>query len=43
MTALARPGAILLPASPGFYLHPKSVEDLVDFMLDKVISYIPGL
>ena len=43
MTALARAGAILLPASPGFYLHPKSVEDLVDFMVDKVISYIPGL
>jgi 4-hydroxy-3-polyprenylbenzoate decarboxylase len=43
MTALARAGAIILPASPGFYLHPKTLDDLVDFMVDKVISFIPGM
>lgn len=42
MTALARAGAIILPASPGFYLHPKTIEDLADFMGDKVLSYLPG-
>ena len=41
MAALARAGAMILPASPGFYMQPKSVEDLVDFMVDKVISYLP--
>lgn len=39
--ALARAGAIILPASPGFYLKPASIEDLVDFMVDKVLSYLP--
>lgn len=41
MTELARAGAIILPASPGFYLKPKTIEDLVDFMVDKVLSYLP--
>jgi flavin prenyltransferase len=41
MTALARAGAVILPASPGFYLKPKSLEDIVDFMVDKAISYLP--
>lgn len=39
--ALARAGAVILPAAPGFYLKPKSLEDLVDFMVDKVLSYLP--
>ena len=39
--ALARAGAIILPASPGFYLKPKSMDDLVNFMVDKVLSYLP--
>ncbi len=39
--ALARAGAIILPASPGFYLKPKSMDDLIDFMVDKVLSYLP--
>lgn len=39
--ALARAGAIILPASPGFYLKPQSLTDLVDFMIDKVLSYLP--
>lgn len=41
MAALAGAGAVILPASPGFYLKPKTMEDLVDFMVDKVISYLP--
>ena len=41
MLSLARAGAIILPASPGFYLKPDSIEDLADFMVDKMISYLP--
>lgn len=41
MLALSRAGAVILPASPGFYLKPKTLEDVIDFMVDKVISYLP--
>ncbi len=41
MLALARAGVVILPASPGFYLKPKTIEDVVDFMVDKMISYLP--
>lgn len=41
MLALARAGAIVLPASPGFYLKPETLDDLVNFMVDKVLSYLP--
>jgi 4-hydroxy-3-polyprenylbenzoate decarboxylase len=39
--AVARAGAIVLPASPGFYLKPANLDDLVNFMVDKVLSYLP--
>ncbi len=38
LTALAEAGAIILPASPGFYHNPRSVEDLVDFIVAKVLD-----
>ncbi len=41
--ALSRAGAVILPASPGFYLKPKTLDDLINFMVDKVLSYLPGL
>ncbi len=31
-------GACVLPASPGFYHHPRSVEDLVEFVVARVLS-----
>lgn len=37
MATLARAGAILLPAMPGFYHRPESVEDLVRFVVAKVL------
>ena len=36
MTKLARAGAVILPASPGFYTRPKTLDDLVDFLVAKV-------
>jgi 4-hydroxy-3-polyprenylbenzoate decarboxylase len=40
MLRLARAGAVILPASPGFYHHPRSVEALVDFVVARVLDQI---
>ena len=33
---LARAGAVIAPACPGFYLHPKTLDDLIDFVVARV-------
>lgn len=38
LTALCEAGAIILPAMPGFYHHPQTVQDLVDFLAGKVLA-----
>ncbi len=38
MLKLARAGAIVLPAMPGFYHRPRTVQDLVDFVVGKVLD-----
>jgi 4-hydroxy-3-polyprenylbenzoate decarboxylase len=38
MLRLARAGATILPACPGFYHSPKKVGDLVDFIVGKVMD-----
>ena len=38
MLELARLGAIVLPAMPGFYHRPTSVQDLVDFVVSKILD-----
>ena len=40
MLKLARAGAVILPANPGFYHHPKRVEDLVDFVVARVLDHV---
>ncbi len=40
MLALARAGADVLPACPGFYHRPESVSDLVDFVAARALSRI---
>ncbi len=35
---LARAGARIIPAMPAFYHRPKSVEDLVDYMVGKILD-----
>lgn len=37
---LARAGAVILPASPGFYHHPNTVEQLVDFVVARVMDQL---
>ena len=38
MLKLARLGVIVLPAMPGFYQRPKTVADLVDFVVGKILD-----
>lgn len=40
MLRLTRMGVIVLPASPGFYQHPRSVSDLVDFVVARILSVL---
>jgi len=40
MLKLARAGAVILPPAPGFYAHPQSVADLVDFVVARVLDHL---
>ena len=40
MQKLVQCGAIILPANPGFYHHPKSVQDLVDFVVARILDHL---
>lgn len=37
---LARLGVIIMPASPGFYPKPRSVEQMVDFMVGRILDQL---
>jgi 4-hydroxy-3-polyprenylbenzoate decarboxylase len=38
MLSLKRSGAIILPASPGFYHQPDSVADIIDFIVARILK-----
>lgn len=40
LTQLTRAGAIVIPASPGFYHRPSSIADLVDFVVARVLDHL---
>lgn len=40
MRKLTLAGAIVCPTNPGFYLGPKSIEDIVDFVVGKVLDLL---
>ena len=40
MTSLSEMGAIIAPPIPGFYNHPKTVMDIVDHSVDRVLDLI---
>jgi 4-hydroxy-3-polyprenylbenzoate decarboxylase len=40
MARLARAGAVILPPSPGFYTHPQTVADMVDFVVARVLDQL---
>ena len=40
MLSLTRMGAVILPASPGFYHQPQSIQDLVDFVVARILNQL---
>ncbi|MCD4500021.1 flavin prenyltransferase UbiX [Chromobacterium vaccinii] len=40
MLDLARLGVVILPPAPGFYTHPKSVDDMVDFVVSRILDQL---
>lgn len=40
MARLSRLGAVILPAMPGFYHHPESIDDLASFISGKILDQL---
>jgi 4-hydroxy-3-polyprenylbenzoate decarboxylase len=40
MLRVTRAGAVVLPASPGFYHKPASIDDLVNFVVARVLDHL---
>ncbi len=40
MLRLVRAGAIVMPAAPGYYNKPQSIQDLVDFMVARILDHL---
>ncbi len=40
MLKLARLGVVILPPNPGFYHQPKTIDDLVDFVVARILDQL---
>ncbi|QJR34435.1 UbiX family flavin prenyltransferase [Gemmatimonas groenlandica] len=40
LTQVTRAGATVIPAAPGFYHKPASIDDLVDFIVARVLDHL---
>jgi len=40
MLKLARNGVVIMPANPGFYHHPENVQDMVDFVVARILDHL---
>jgi 4-hydroxy-3-polyprenylbenzoate decarboxylase len=40
MLKLTQLGAIIIPASPGFYMQPRTVEELIDFIVARILDQL---
>ncbi|MAM89776.1 MAG: aromatic acid decarboxylase [unclassified Hahellaceae] len=40
MLTLSQAGAVILPAAPGFYHKPRQIEDLIDFVVARILQQL---
>jgi flavin prenyltransferase len=40
MLKLARMGVVIMPPSPGFYHQPRAIDDLVDFVVARILDHL---
>ena len=40
MCHLSKVGAKIIPAMPGFYHHPQTMDDLINFVVRKILGYL---
>lgn len=40
MLKLTKMGVVVLPASPGFYHKPRTIDDLIDFVVARILSQL---
>lgn len=40
MKAVTEAGAIVLPASPGFYNHPQSIDDIINMIAGRILYHL---
>lgn len=38
MVSITEAGGVIIPCSPGFYMHPESLDDIINFMVGKVLD-----
>jgi len=40
MLKLSHAGAVIMPPNPGFYNHPQNVQDIVDFVVARILDHL---
>ncbi|WP_432470732.1 flavin prenyltransferase UbiX [Amphritea sp. HPY] len=40
MLKLTRMGAVVIPASPGFYNRPQTIDDMIDFVVARILNQL---
>jgi len=40
LTTLSELGVVVLPAAPAYYLHPKTIDDVTDFLAGRVLDHL---
>ncbi len=40
MLKLSQAGATIMPANPGFYFNPSSVDEIIDFMVARILDHL---
>ena len=40
LVSVTEAGAVVIPAAPGFYHKPQKIDDLVDFLVQRIIDQV---